>query len=75
MKNKTLKQDAALVLANAFVNAQLKELNRLSHELHRAKSVAASAYQVVELAMAEPQNSQIAKHLVHCAAVALSTIE
>jgi len=69
------KQNPALIVANALINAQLRDLRAQAVELNRVKSVAASAYQVIELAMAEPPTSGIAKHLVHVAAVALSTIE
>jgi hypothetical protein len=71
-KNKLQRQieagDAALKLANGIINKQLHELRRLS-------AVAASAYQVLNLAMAEPSTSRIAYHMVHCATVALGTIE
>lgn len=76
--SKKKNQDAsapALKVANGSLNAALHDLRAHEAELHRVKSVAASAYQVIELAMAEPPTSGIAKHLVHCAAVALSTIE
>ena len=75
-KKKTQDPSApALAVANALLNAQLRDLRAQQSELHRVKAVTASAYQVVELAMAEPENSRIAKHLVHCAALALSSIE
>jgi hypothetical protein len=44
-------------------------------ELNRVKAVAASAYQVLNLALQEPKDSAMTAHLVHVATVALGTIE
>jgi len=44
-------------------------------EVTRIKAVAASAYQVLNLALQEPKDSAMTAHLVHVATVALGTIE
>lgn len=66
------------VLVNSMsqaLDAQTHFAEDAGQELRRTKAVAASASQVLNLALQEPKDSGMTKHLVHVVAVALGTIE
>lgn len=52
-----------------------RQFDKNATDLVHVKAVAASAYQVLNLALNEPKDSAMTAHLVHCATVALGTIE
>jgi hypothetical protein len=73
-RDEQLRAEALAVEVNAL-RAQSTRSEVVRSEVVRCKAVAASAYQVLNLALQEPKDSAMTAHLVHCATVALGTIE
>ena len=76
-KNELTKKEMRdlLMVAGAHGHKEFLRANANFEDAVRVKAVAASAYQVLNLALIEPKDSAMTKHLVHCATVALGTIE
>jgi hypothetical protein len=75
LENIVGQMSSALVVQASDANDSRQKLQRAMSEVTRCKAVAASAYQVLNLALIEPKDSAMTKHLVHVCAVALGTIE
>jgi hypothetical protein len=77
MKNELTKKELQDLLKVAGKITREKEalLDAFNVKLTRCQAVAASAFQVLNLALQEPKDSAMTAHLVHVATVALGTIE